>query len=396
MSLSMPTCSHRAVAFPESQIRHMVGAAESRPAAIHLEIGEPDFTTESHIIRAAARDAESGLTHYPAIGGLPSLKIALSEKIQSIDGYTVDSDRIAVTAGATCGIFALLMALLSPGDEVLIPTPGYPAFEDHVRFAGGTPTYYHLRPEHGFVPQLRDLEQAIGKRTRVLFINTPSNPTGAVYPAELMRGLVELTRERRIWLMSDEVYDQIILDDDREHVAAGRFDESGRVISIYSFSKTYAMTGWRVGYIVAPRELAAIMRKTDTLMSYASIVSQRAALAALKGSQTGVRERLHAYRSRRDAVLKILAREGMPPIVRPQGTFYLLVSIADTGMRSMEFSERLLADADVVVAPGSVFGPAGDQYVRLSLASDMSSLREGVQRLVTCVRRWSRASGAAG
>lgn len=383
----MDAFAARAVAARRSAIREVFDAASDRPQAIRLEIGEPSFRTPAFIVEGALEAARQGFTGYTANGGYSSLRELLAEKVLRVDGYEAHPDEIVVTPGAMNALFSLYLALLDPGDEVLLPTPGYPNMDEMVRLLGGTPVFYPLRAEEGYLPDPERLESAVTARTKAIFANTPGNPTGAVFPEEVVRGLVDLVGRRDVWLIADEVYDEMVLDDDLRHVAARRFDDADRVVSVYSFSKVYAMTGWRVGYCVAPRPLADVLRKLqEPQVSCPSAVSQKAAETALKGPQDEIAAMREAYRRRRDLVWEVVVNEGVAAF-RTQGTFYILLDISPAGLSAREFTRRLLEEEDVAVAPGEVFGPGGAGLVRISFGGEPDRVAEGVRRLAGMIAR---------
>ena len=385
----MRSIAGRAIGLPRSEIRVLFDRAGERPDAIRLEVGEPSFTTPRHVVEAAAAAALAGHTGYGPNGGLASLRELLSDKIARVDGYAAHPENIVVTPGGMNALFSCYLSLLEPGDQVLLPTPGFPNMDELVRFLGGRPVFYPLRAADRYLPDPGLIDSLVTDRTSVLFVNTPANPTGAVFPAPLMQDLVELCDRRDLWLLSDEVYDELVLDERAHHTAAARFDTAGRVITIYSFSKVYAMTGWRVGYAVAPPGLADLLRKLqEPQVSCPSTISQKAAEAALLGPPQPFRAMLRAYRRRRRAALATAAEAGLD-FVAPTGTMYMLVGV-DTGGRSMlRFALDLLDDHGVSVAPGSVFGPGGEGYVRISLAADEDDIVEGLRRLAVAARRRS-------
>jgi aspartate/methionine/tyrosine aminotransferase len=378
--------STRARALQRSEIRVLFDAALRHPGAIRLEVGEPSFTTPDHVIDAAMNAARSGHTRYGPNGGLASLRELLVSKVAKVDGFEVDPDQIVVTPGGMSALSSTYMALLDPGDEVLLPTPGFPNMDQMVVLFGGVPVFYPLPSGNGFLPDLALLEEAVTAKTKVLFINTPSNPTGAVFPPGLVEGLVDLCRRHDLWLLSDEVYDELILEEGMAHTAAGRFDTDGRVVTVYSFSKVYAMTGWRVGYATAPPALAATLRKLqEPLVSCPSTISQKAAEAALTGPRRPFDEMLEAYRKRRLAAVAAAAAAGITAI-RPQGTLYMLVDISSWVRPSLDFALSLLEHRGVSVAPGSVFGPAGEGWIRISLAAEEGAIVEGIERIAAHLR----------
>ena len=378
--------SERARALRRSEIRILFDAALRHPGAIRLEVGEPSFTTPDHVIEAAMRAARDGFTKYGPNGGLLSLRELLAAKIAKIDGFEVDPDQVVVTPGGMNALSSTFLALLDAGDEVLIPTPGFPNLDQMVTLYGGAPLFYPLSADNGFLPDLAKLEQVVTARTRVLFVNTPSNPTGAVFPPGLVENLVDFCQRHDLWLLSDEVYDELILEEGLEHIAAGRFDTDGRVVTVYSFSKVYAMTGWRVGYAVASPAVADNLRKLqEPQVSCPSTVSQKAAEAALTGPRRPFDEMLEAYRTRRAAALEAAGTAGLTA-VRPQGTLYMLVNISSWPRSGLDFALSLLEQRGVSVAPGSVFGPAGEGWIRISLAAEEADIVEGIDRIGTHLR----------
>ena len=387
----MKAFATRSVEARRSTIREIFDAANRRPDAIRLEIGEPSFATPQHIIEGAHTAACAGFTRYGPNGGLLSLRELLVEKLERVDGYSVEADQVVVTPGGMNALFSIYLALLEPGDEVLLPTPGFPNMDEMVRLLGGVPVFYELQLEDSFLPDLDHLESLITPRTKVMFTNSPGNPTGAVFPEPLVRSLVTFANRHDLWLVADDVYDQMVLDADHAHFAAARWDEAGRVISVYSFSKIYAMTGWRVGYAVCPPELADLLRKLqEPEVSCPSTISQKAAEAALLGPQTIVGEMRDAYRDRRDRAWDLVLASGLPAF-RTQGTFYMLIDVSSAGLESYEFALRLLSEWGVAVAPGEVFGPAGQGLVRVSLAPELDLLEGGLQRLVDAVHSLATA-----
>jgi aspartate/methionine/tyrosine aminotransferase len=378
-----------AVAARRSGIRVVFDAAQGRTDLLRLEIGEPSFATPAHIVAAANAAALEGHTGYGPNGGLLSLRHRLADKLRSVNGYAVEPEQIVVTPGGVNAIYSAYLAILEPGDEVLIPSPGFPNMDQMVRLFGGVPVVYGLERAANYDPDLASLEALVTPRTRVLFINTPSNPTGRVLPGEVVESLVAFARRHDLWLLSDEVYDELVLDDDREHVSAARFDTDERVISVYSFSKVYAMTGWRVGYAAAPRAVADILRKLqEPQVSCPSTISQKAAEAALVGPREPIDAMRRAYADRRDLAWEAVAAAGLTSY-RTEGGLYMAIDIEATGASSMEFALRLIDEEGVTVAPGSVFGTAAEGMIRVSVASQPEAIGEGIRRIGAAVQRWS-------
>jgi aspartate/methionine/tyrosine aminotransferase len=374
----------RASTARRSAIREIFDRANAMEGVIRLEIGEPSFLTPAHIRAGAREAADAGFTRYTANGGFASLRELIAAKLERVDGYSVTPDEVVVTPGAMNGLFSLYLALLEPGDEVLLPTPGYPNMDEMVRLLGGVAVFYELRPENGYLPDPAEVEALVTARTKAIFVNTPSNPTGAVFPRELVEELVAVAARHGFWLISDEVYDEMILDDGIEHFSPARLDRE-RVVTVYSFSKIYAMTGWRIGYLAAPPLLADAVRKLqEPQVSCPSAISQKAAEAALLGPRDEIDAMTDAYRVRRDRAWAALERHGIRAF-RTQGTFYMLLDIGEQAHDSMAFALRLLEDHRVAVAPGVVHGPGGTGKVRISLAVEPEVVEEGIARIAAAV-----------
>jgi aspartate/methionine/tyrosine aminotransferase len=290
-----------------------------------------------------------------------------------------------VTQGGIQALYLVLRALLEPGDEVLLPNPAWPNFRMIAHLLVARVLSYPLVAEADFLPRLEDLERLVTPRTRAILVNSPSNPLGTVVPRELVERLLAFARRRGLWFISDEVYDEVVFDD--VFASAGSVaDPSDRLVSIYSFSKVYAMTGWRVGYLVAPPDLAKILTgMQEPIISCVNTPAQMAALAAVTGPQDVVREMGDSYRARRDELLGVLNRGGLPSSL-PSGAFYVWADVSEAGLPSIDLARSLIEREHVAVAPGSAFGDLGEGYVRLSLASAREDLLEGASRLVRFVR----------
>ena len=366
-----------------SGIREIMDLSQGMPDVIHLEVGEPGFATPDHIVRAAREAMEQGFTKYTPNAGLLSLREQIVSKLQTVNGLNVSVKNVVVTTGAVGGLATALMAILEPGEEVLIPDPGWPNFEMMVTCSHAVPRLYRLSHENRFWPAIEVLDDLVTPRCKAMIINSPCNPTGAVFPAELVQDLVDFAVRHDLYLIADEVYEQLVFEAD--HVSPRRFDPDGRVVGVHSFSKTYAMTGWRVGYAVASEAVSGLIAKLqEPFFSCASSVSQKAAEAALMGPQDCVAEMRNAYREHRDLTVYLLEAAGLA-FVKPLGTFYTMVDITPFGMDSYTFAKRLLQEAGVAVALGRTFGPSADGYVRVSLAPTAGEIREGLARLASFV-----------
>jgi aspartate aminotransferase len=356
------------------------------PAA-RLHIGEPSFRTPEHI-RLAAVDAihTEAVTYGPA-AGWPWLRELIAEKIERVNGYHVGPQQIAIAMGGTGAIQSALIATVGVGDEVLIPDPHWPHYTMQLACCGATPVSYALDPRNAWLPDISDLELLVTPRTRLLLINSPGNPTGAVYPTQLVEDLLDFARRHDLYLLSDECYDEILFEG--IHVSPGALlshDEfnQGRVICVYSFSKTYAMTGWRIGYLVTGTQLLkTITYVLDASYTNISTIIQRAAAAALTGPQTCVIEMRQDYQHRRDLTVSLLKDLGRY-VYTPHGAFYILVDVTGpdgTGRRGRQFALDLLRERNIAAAPGSTFGSVAENYVRISLAASDEEIVRGVREI---------------
>lgn len=371
-----------------SGIRHIMDLAAAREDVLHLEVGQPDFATPAHIIEAGCAAARSGYTTYTANKGLPEVRASIAAKLKRVNGIEAAADDIVITAGAVNALMEVLTTLVSPGDTILIPDPGWPNYQMMADVLSARTVHYPLVPEDGFLPDLDRLDHlAQESGAKVLMINTPGNPTGAVFPREVVEALVELAARHDMYLLSDECYEEIVFDG--EHASPASLGGADHVLSVFSMSKTYAMTGWRMGYVTGQRDLIDLVAKVqEPMISCATSIAQKAGQAALDGDQSCVRQMTGTYRDRRDMVVGIL-REGNLLISVPHGAFYIMADVSRVGDDSYAFARRLITETGVAVAPGETFGPSGAGKVRLSLATATPDLREGAERLVKAVSAWA-------
>ncbi len=364
---------------PRSGIREVMELAATVPNAIHLEIGEPDFPTPPHIVEAAVEAARGGFTKYTASRGIPSLREALCEKLERQNKVSANPNDVIFTVGGVAALFEAFMALVEPGDAVLIPDPGWPHTEAMIRLAGGTPVRYPLLPGRGFEPDLEALADLATRHSpKAIYVNSPGNPTGGVFGRATLEAMCAIADRSGAWLVSDEAYESLTFG--IEHVSPASILPE-RTFSVFTLSKTYAMTGWRAGYLVTPPGLGAEVTKIqEPLISSPTAIVQKAAEAALRGPQDCVAEMATAYRERRDLVVNLLEGTGLLPAV-PQGAFYAMIDISAAGQDSRSFARWLVTEKGVAVAPGSTFGPSADRAVRISLAAAPALLAEGVRRL---------------
>jgi aspartate/methionine/tyrosine aminotransferase len=374
----VPAVARTSSSTPHSAIREIGALAAAYPDAVRLEIGDPTFVTAPHVIDAAAAAAREGYTKYTPSAGLPRLRELLVEKLGDRNGIRCDVPEVIVTIGGCGAIFASLLVLLDPGDEVLVPDPGWPNYVAMAHMLSARFVRYPLLRERSFEPDLEALEARVTGRTKALIVNTPGNPTGAVFSEEVLRGLADIAERRDLWLISDECYDDLVFDG--AHVSMATVADPARTVSVFSFSKAYAMTGWRVGYLVADTELAALIGKTqESVVLNTAAISQKAAEAALLGPQDHREEMRLFYRERRDQATALLDDAGVG-YVRPVGAFYLMVALPD-GTDSRAFALALLEAQRVAVTPGIGFGPGGEGMVRISLSNSAEALQRGLERL---------------
>ena len=372
---------------PRSGIREIFDLAHQIPDAIHLEAGEPSYPTPPHICQAAIDALNEGFTKYTPNSGIPELRRAIADDVSRRCALAVDPDQVVVTPGGVAALFTATKALTDPGDGVLLSDPAWPNYRMMLTVLGLEVQAYPLLFDDGLIPRPEVIERHITDTSKLLILNSPSNPTGTVIPPEVLAEIMELARRYDLWVLSDEVYNQLTFDEEAAPVA--RFDTDSRVITVNSFSKTYAMTGWRVGYAICPQEIAPLVSKVqEPITSCVNGPAQRAAVAALMGPQEVVAAMRAGYRHRRDLVMEMLMQGGVPA-VRPQGAFYAWVDIARTGMSDREFALKLVRDRHVAVVPGTTFGSQGSSSIRLSLATETELLSEGVRRLVEAVNQWA-------
>ncbi len=337
-----------------SGIREVVNLALVTPGCIRLEVGEPSFPTPAHIVEAAVEFARKGQIKYTATAGILSLRERLVAKLDRVNGIKAGVENINCSVGGVGGIAAAIAALVEPGDEVMLPDPAWPNYRLMLAWAHGVLVPYPCPPSNKFLPDPKEIEKRITPRTKLIIINSPSNPTGALFSRKLLEELVELAVKHNLYLLSDECYDEVILDG--EHHSPASFCTDGRIISVFTFSKTYAMTGWRVGYVVANDELSdSITKILESNSSCLPSVCQMAAQAALDGPREPLKQMVDAYRERRDLCVGLLEEAGML-ISRPQGAFYIMADVSGSGLDSREFAFDLVKTKQVAIAPGTAFG----------------------------------------
>jgi aspartate/methionine/tyrosine aminotransferase len=380
------TACRAITAMPRSGIREVMDLARGREGVLHLEVGEPDFPTPEHIVEAGARALRDGHTKYTPNAGTPSLREAIAAKLAARNGLDVQPDQVVVTHGAVNALLTALMVLVEPGEGILIPDLGWPNYQMMATMLGAEATLYPLGDD--YEPDLERLAALAARPgVKVLLINSPGNPTGAVWRPETLQAVVEIAREHDLYVLSDEVYEEIVFEG--EHVSPATFDADGRVITVSAVSKTYAMTGWRIGYLATTPELAQLVAKVqEAIVACPAAVSQVAAEAALTGPQACVAAMRDAYHRRRDVAVGALRAGGLLLSV-PRGAFYILADVSAAAEDSVALARSLVAEHGVAVAPGATFGPGGANAVRLSLASPEAVIEQGIERLIGAVRSGS-------
>jgi len=354
---------------------------------VHLEIGEPDFETPAHIKEAAKRALDAGATHYGPSAGLPELREAIARHIGETRGIPVAADEVVVTPGAKPIMFFAILALVNRGDEVVYPNPGFPIYESCINFVGGVPVPIPLVEETGFGIDLAELERRVSRKTKLLVINSPQNPTGGVLAPDEIGRIAELARHYRVAVLSDEIY--------RRFLYEGRFASIAslpgmkpQTIILDGFSKSYAMTGWRLGYGVMPVPLAEhVTRLMTNSASCTATFIQHAGIAALHGDDTPVQEMVEEFRHRRDLIVDGLNRLPGVSCTRPRGAFYVFPNVKGLRRPSKEIAHFLLDEAGVAVLWGTAFGDFGEGYLRLSYAASRENIERALERMGKALAR---------
>ena len=383
----MSDVSRRAELIRPFVVMDVVARAKALEAAgrdiVHLEIGDPDFPTPEVIVRAAEASMDAGDTGYTQSLGLPDLHMAITGHMRSAYGVDVDPAHIVVTQGTSPAMLLLFGSLLDPGDEVIMSDPCYPAYPNYVSFLGGVPVPVRVYAEDGFRFRIEDVERAITPRTKAIMVNSPANPTGGVLTADDLAALAAIAERHGLWLASDEIYHGLQFEG-RSHTVL-EFTDHAFVLN--GFSKAYAMTGWRLGYLIAPQQFVRPAEKIQqNFFLCANHFVQAAGTVALLHAQDDVARMRSLYDERRRYVVPALRDVGLTVTTEPAGAFYVFADARCWGEDSVALAERLLDEAGVATAPGVDFGPGGEGFLRFSYATSMERLREGVARL----EAWAR------
>jgi aspartate/methionine/tyrosine aminotransferase len=357
---------------------------------IHLEIGQPDYPTFENVSQAGIDAIKSGKTRYTPPAGMPTLREAIAEQAGRQRGITVHPDEVVVSPGGKPNLFFPTLALVEPGDEVIYPNPGFPTYEAMIKVAGGVPVAVPLLEQNQFSFDLEAFDKLVNEKTKLIILNSPSNPTGGVIPPADLEHIAAQAERYNCWVMSDELYTRIVYDGMEALSIASLPGMQERTIIVDGFSKTYSMTGWRLGFGVMPKELA---KRVDLLLTHSigstAHFTQFAGLEAITGPQDMVNVMVTEYQRRRDVIVDGL--NAIPGFVcqKPQGAFYVFPNITGTGMGSTELANLILEKAGVALLPGNSFGQYGEGYLRLSYANSIENIQKGLERIFAAVGSYS-------
>ena len=354
---------------------------------VHLEIGEPDFDTPAHIVEAGARALKGGATHYGPSAGIPELRAAIAEDSTRWRGVRATPEMVVVTPGAKPIMFFVILALVDEGDEVLYPNPGFPIYESMIRYIGGNPVPVRLLEEKAFSLDVDQLCSKVGPRTRLIILNYPHNPTGGTIPESGLRAIADVAAKHGVPVLSDEIYGRTLYDGEHRSIAAMPGMEPLAII-LDGFSKTYAMTGWRLGYGIMPAPMAQLVAKLQTnATSCTATFTQMAGVEALRGDQSAVERMVAEFHRRRDVIVDGLRQIRGFSCVRPKGAFYVFPNITGTGFSSRTLADGLLDEAGVACLSGTAFGEFGEGHLRFSYATSMENIQEALRRIKGWIER---------
>ncbi|MHB8917640.1 MAG: pyridoxal phosphate-dependent aminotransferase [Desulfocucumaceae bacterium] len=366
---------------PVTERSQMIALAKGYPNLISLGRGDPDFETPPNIVEAAKRAIDGGKTHYTDWAGIPELREAIADKLRRENGLDHDKSEILVTVGGQEAVFMLMLSLLNPGDEIIIPEPRYTSYDTAIEVAGGKMVPLLTRPEDGFQILAGDVEKLITPHTKALLVITPNNPTGVMMTRENLEAIAEVAKRHDLVVISDEIYEKLVFDG-WKHWSIGSFPGmKERTLTVNGVSKSYSMTGWRLGYVAGPRNIISAMAQLKYAITICTTsVSQMAALEALAGPQDSLEEVVRVYDDRRFAAMAHLDKLGMPYVV-PRGAFYIFPDIRKYSLTSFDFCRFMLEKAQVMLFPGTAFGPGGEGFVRISLLSPTDKINEAFGRI---------------
>jgi len=374
-----------------SGIRKLFDLAQNRKDVISFGIGEPDFITPAHVREAAKQAIDDGYTHYTPNAGFYDLRKVLAEKLTEVNKIPVKVEQVIVTAGGTQALFSAFYILLNPGVEIIVPDPGFLVYGSQVILAGGNPVYLPIREKNAFQMDPDELKSLITSKTRAILINSPSNPTGMVIKDDVLKEIAKIAIEHNMLVISDELYEDILFDG-KEHISIASFPGMAeRTISIFGFSKSYAMTGWRLAYLVCPEFLVnEIIKVQQNTAVCPNSVTQRAALYGLQHkeeTELEIEKMRKAYQERRDILVAGLNEIEYFHCLVPEGAFYAFPNIIKTGMSSEELSMYLLDHCGVVTVPGDAFGQYGEGYLRFSFATSIDMIKKGIEQIKEGIKK---------
>ncbi|MFH1750118.1 MAG: pyridoxal phosphate-dependent aminotransferase [Candidatus Micrarchaeota archaeon] len=354
---------------------------------VHLEIGEPDFDTPMNIKEAGISAIRKNFTHYGPSAGLMDARKAVADYSGKIRGMQFSPEEVVIVPGGKPIMFFAIMAITNPGDEIIYPNPGFPIYESMINFMGGKAVPVPIREEREFSLDVKELESLITPRTKMIIINSPANPTGGILERKDLEGIAKLAKEHDLWVLSDEIYQQILYD--KEHFSIASLPEmKERTIILDGFSKAYAMTGWRLGYGIMNKNLAPhITRLMTNSNSCTASFTQVAGIEGLNGPQDSVKAMVSEFRARRDLIVEGLNKIPGFSCRKPHGAFYVFPNIRKTGITSQQMSDYLLNDAGVACLPGTSFGKFGEGYLRFSYANSQENIKEALKRIDAAVRK---------
>ena len=377
----MSFISEKSKKIPGSMIREMFAMQAGLDNVISFALGEPDFTAPQHVIDATVASLQRGETHYTPNAGIPALRQAVSD-LYKRRGLDYTSKEVLIGAGAISLLNLACTAMLDIGDEVLVPDPGWANYVGLMMQVGAVPVPVRMKEENGFVYDVADLKAALTPKTKMILLNSPSNPTGGVASEENLRQVAEFAKENDLYILADEIYRELLWDDEPYASIAGFLGMKERTVVVDGFSKTYAMTGMRLAWAVAPEEVIVVMTKLlENVLSSVNEGVQWGGVAALNGSQECVEEMKRQYRRRREIIVNGLNDMKGVSCLMPKGAFYAFPNISKLGLSSREFAMRLLKEKHVVVVPGTGFGEGGEGFVRLAYATSEENIREGLRRM---------------
>jgi len=349
---------------------------------VHLQIGEPDFDTPRNIIEAGLKALSEGYTHYSPSQGIIELREAIAEDYEKRHSVHIDPDEVVIVPGGKPTIFYTILALVDEGDEVLCPNPGYPIYESVTNFIGGKVVPLRVTDKNDFKIDLDELESKITPKTKLLIINTPGNPTGGVLEHDDLKKITDIVKKHSIYLLSDEIYSRIIYDDFKHTSVLSFPDMKERTVMLDGFSKTYAMTGWRAGYAITNKAMAAKMTKlVINNASCTATFTQRACIEAVRGDQTPIDQMIAEFHKRRDIIVDGLNSIKGISCHKPKGAFYVFPNIEKTGYKSKELADTLLEKMGVAVLSGTAFGSYGEGFIRLSYANSIKNINKAIERI---------------